>query len=281
MTFTLTKPARPALVFSAVALAAALAGCAAPGAMPTGPAPATDAGTSQGTRAPLITVPPTSIGTWIDLGAHLAPWLAGEGAAPASGASVPTRVAGLQREDGRWLALVVVQRVPGAGSACPPMGRHSVAGADGCLRMRRDADFDRWLQQQNPVLQRWIEQHDWNSRPRTWISDRASGSADALEAVALVEPALLEPATRNNNDFLAAGRNGLTWARQFASATQATAGGQPLRVPPFPYSAPLAAPPAAAPTTIPTGVVTAPPAATAEQVMPARPAPRVPRADRQ
>ena len=147
--------------------------------------------------------------------------------------------------------------------------------------MRRDADFDRWLQQQNPVLQRWIEQHDWNSRPRTWISDRASGSADALEAVALVEPALLEPATRNNNDFLAAGRNGLTWARQFASATQATAGGQPLRVPPFPYSAPLAAPPAAAPTTIPTGVVTAPPAATAEQVMPARPAPRVPRADRQ
>ena len=61
----------------------------------------------------------------------------------------------------------------------------------------------------------------------------------------------------------------------------AVAGGQPLRVPPFPYSAPLAAPPAAAPATIPTGVVTAPPAATAEQVMPPPAARRVPRADRQ
>ena len=274
------SPRGPRLALAAAALAL-LAACAAP-APTTAPAAASPVATApDAASAPVIEVPPSSIGTWIDLGAHLAPWLAGEGTPPASGASVPTRVAGLQRADGRWLALVVVQRVPGAGSACPPMGRHSVAGADGCLRMRRDADFDRWLQQQNPVLQRWVEQHDWSSRPRTWISDRASGSADALEAVALVEPALLEPTTRNNNDFLTAGQNGLRWARQFASATQATAGGQPLRVPPFPYSAPLAAPPAAAPTTIPTGVVTAPPAATAEQVMPARPAPRVPRADRQ
>ena len=87
-------------------------------------------------------------------------------------------------------------------------------------RMRRDADFDRWLQQQNPVLQRWVEQHDWSSRPRTWISDRASGSADALEAVALVEPALLEPTTRNNNDFLTAGQNGLMQAKTFARSAK-------------------------------------------------------------
>lgn len=271
------SPRGPRLALAAAALAL-LAACAAPAptAAPVAANPVADAA-----GAPLIEVPPSSIGAWIDLGAHLAPWLAGEGAAPASGASVPTRVAGLQRADGRWLAVVVVQRAPGAGSACPQPGRHSVAGADGCLRMRRDADFDRWLQQQNPVLQRWIEQHDWASRPRTWISDRASASADALEAVALVDPALLEPATRNNYDFLSAGRSGLAWARQFASATQATAGGQPLRVPPFPYSAPLAAPPAPAPTTIGTAVVTAPPAATAEQVLPARAAPRAPRADRQ
>ena len=275
------SPIGPRLALAAAALAL-LAGCAAPGgSTPDAASAAAPIATApDAASAPAILVPPSSIGAWIDLGAHLAPWLAGEGAAPASGASVPTRVAGLQRADGRWLALVVVQRVPGAGSACPPLGRHSVAGADGCLRMRRDADFDRWLQQQNPVLQRWIEQHDWSSRPRTWISDRASTSADALEAVALVDPALLEPTTRNNYDFLAAGQNGLGWARQFANATQATAGGQPLRVPPFPYSAPLAAPPAAAPVAISTAVVKAPPA-TAEQVMPARTAPRAVRPDRQ
>lgn len=260
----------------ALAAALALGACAnAPLASAPTANPAVAAAPQEPVSAPPIEVPPSAIGRWYDLGAYDAPWLAGEGPAPASGASVPTRVAGLQRADGQWLALVLVQRVAGGGSTCPAAGRQDVADAAGCLRMRRDADFDRWLQQQNPVLQRWIEQHDWSSRPRTWISDRASTSADALEAVALVEPALLEPTTRNNNDFLTAGQNGLRWARQFASATQATAGGQPLRVPPFPYSAPLAAP---APLATTPAVVTAPPAATAVQVNPPE---RAPRADRQ
>jgi hypothetical protein len=75
----------------------------------------------------------------------------------------------------------------------PAAGRQDVADAAGCLRMRRDADFDHWLQQQNPVLARWIDAHGWAARPRAWISDRATGSGDAVEAVALVNPALLGP----------------------------------------------------------------------------------------
>ena len=277
--FTSSLLLRRGAAWAALASALALGACATqpmPSAPASTPAP-TDA--PQGAAsAPLIEVPPSAIGAWFDLGAYDAPWLTGVGPAPASGASVPTRVAGLQRADGQWLALVLVQRVPGGGSTCAAPGRLDVAGAAGCLRMRRDADFDHWLQQQNPVLERWIDAHGWAARPRAWISDRVTGSGDALEAVALVNPALLEPVTRNNYDFLASGGSGLAWARQFAHAAQAATAGAPLRVPPFPYSAPLAAPAAPPPSTVP-AVVTAPPAATsAVQVNP--PA-RAPRADRQ
>ncbi len=260
----------------ALAAALALGACAnAPLAAAPTANPAVAAAPQEPVSAPSIEVPPSAIGRWYDLGAYDAPWLAGEGPAPASGASVPTRVAGLQRADGQWLALVLVQRVAGGGSTCPAAGRQDVADAAGCLRMRRDADFDHWLQQQNPVLARWIDARGWAARPRAWISDRATGSGDAVEAVALVNPALLEPVTRNNYDFLVSGGTGQAWARQFARATQAAAAGGTLRVPPFPYSAPLAAP---APLATTPAVVTAPPAATAVQVNPPE---RAPRADRQ
>ena len=263
----------------ALAAALALGACAnAPLASAPAGSPAVAAAPQGAESAPAIEVPPSAIGRWYDLGAYDAPWLAGVGPAPARGASVPTRVAGLQRADGQWLALVLVQRVAGGGSSCAAPGRLDVKDAAGCLRMRRDADFDHWLQQQNPVLERWIDARGWAARPRAWISDRATGSGDAVEAVALVNPALLEPVTRNNYDFLVSGGTGQAWARQFAHATQAAAAGGALRVPPFPFSAPLAAPaPAAAP-----AVVTAPPAATAVQVNPPAPPPaRAPRADRQ
>ena len=266
------------LIGSRLALAAAalalLAACAAP-APTTAPAAASPVATApDAASAPVIEVPPSSIGTWIDLGAHLAPWLAGEGAAPASGASVPTRVAGLQRADGRWLALVVVQRVPGAGSACPPMGRHSVAGADGCLRMRRDADFDRWLQQQHSVLYHWLDGRGWTSQPRAWVGYRVPADGGrAIETHALIDPSLIEPTTRNNTDFLAGGQPGLQWARELAAATRAASGSGVLNVPPFPF-APQVAPPA------PPAVVAPPPPARATQVPP-RPPVQAPRRDRE
>ena len=68
--------------------------CAAPGAgtadaSPAGAAPQAAAALS----APPIVPPPTSVGTWVDLGHVLAPWLSGDGPVPVDGVASPTRLA--------------------------------------------------------------------------------------------------------------------------------------------------------------------------------------------
>ena len=271
-----TSRRAPALALSALALAAVLAGCAATPSTPTDGAPSTVAGTAQGTQAPLITVPPASIGTWVDLGQSNAPWLAGDSPVPVTGPNAPTRVVGWRRDDGRWLAIVIVQTAPSAPGAahCPSaMHQEVVPGPDGhCLRMRRDADFDGWMLRQNSVLYEWLDSRGWTSRPRAWVSYRVpTENGPALEAHALFDTALIEPVTRNPNDFLAAGAPGTQWARQFAAVTRAAAGSGRLAVPQFPYGPRVGlAPP-------PPPVVTAPPSR-ATQVAPPPP---VPRADRE
>lgn len=245
-----------------------LAGCAAP----PWAAPAT--GTPVAARvdvAPAIMAPPTSVGTWYDLGHFLAPWMGGDAPVPVAGPSAPTRVAGLRREDGHWLAIVVAQVAPAGSAPCPlPNSLHVDevgTNSPGCLRLRRDADFDQWLQREHSVLYQWLDERGWTSRPRAWVSQRVP--AGGIETHALLDPSLIEPTTRNNQDFLEGGRPGLLWARQFAAATRAA--GHTLQVPPFP-SAPEVAPPA------PPVVVAPPPPTRATQLPPAPPP--TPRADR-
>ena len=270
---------RVALAFCAAALAVVVAGCAAPGSTPSGEAPQTAAGTAQGTQAPLITVPPASIGTWVDLGHVSAPWLAGDSPVPVTGPNAPTRVAGWRREDGRLLAIVIVQTAPSTGAQCPvAMHQEVVPGADGrCLRMRRNADFDGWMVRQNSVLAEWLDSRGWTSVPRAWVAYRVPGEGGvALEAHALFDGSLIEPVTRNSTDFLAAGAPGTQWARQFAAAVRAAGTSGRLAVPQFPYGPRVGLAPAPAPT------VAAPPAR-ATQVTPPVPAraPVAPRADRE
>jgi hypothetical protein len=228
--------------------------------------------------APAIAVRPTSVGTWFNLGEHAAPWLGGDAPVPASGASVPTRVAGLQREDGHWLALVVLQQASGSTAPCPLSTSLHVAnsGTSGCLRLRRNADFDRWLAQEHPMLDRWVEQNGWSARPRAWVSERIASAGGVLEAHALIDPALIEPTTRNSVDFLAGGRAGLAWAREFALATAAASGGRTLNVPPFPFAPPVAPPPEPATEAAPqpTQATQVPTAPTAPPPIKALPAPR-------
>lgn len=256
-------------VAAAAVLAAALAvGCALPGQAPgAAAAPAAVAATA----APAIAAPPTSVGTWYDLGHFLAPWMGGDAPVPVTGPSAPTRVAGLRRDDGHWLAIVVAQVAPAGSAPCPlPTSLHlddASTSAGSCLRLRRDADFDRWLQQEHAVLYHWLDQRGWTSQPRAWVSERVP--AGAIETHALLDPSLIEPTTRNNMDFLEGGQPGLLWARQFAAATRAA--GSTLQVPPFPF-APQLAPPA------PPVVVAPPPPARATQVPPVPPP--APRADR-
>ena len=274
----ITALRRPALALSALALGAVLAGCAAPRSTPADAAQGTVNGTAQGTQAPLITVPPANVGTWVDLGHFNAPWLAGESPVPITGPNAPTRVAGWRRDDGHWLAIVVVQTAasqPGAAHCPPALNQEVVPGPDGhCLRMRRDADFDGWMQRQNSVMFQWLESRGWTARPRSWVSYRVPAeNGPALEAHALFDPALIEPVTRNPNDFLLAGAPGTQWARQFAAATRAAGGAGRLALPQFPYGPRVGMP---AP---PPPVVTAPPPARATQVTP--PPRPVPRADRE
>lgn len=276
-TFFLGRQAARHTAWLAPLLAAALVGCAAPGAgepaAAPGPMPA---------AAPQISVPPTSVGAWVDLGHLLAPWLGGDAQVPVDGVASPTRVAGLRREDGQWLAIVIAQAAPAGSLPCPQATSLSTDGGtnDPCLRQRRDADFDRWLGKQHPVLYRWLEGRELGARPRAWVSYRAS-AAGAIETHALVDPSLLEAVTRNNSDFLAAGMPGVQWARQFAVATRA-AGSGTLVVPPFPYGPPTAAP-AQVPASAPAPVVQAPKEAIAEpvQVAPSRPPAQKPRPDRE
>ena len=272
LAYTPSTPLR-CVVATMLAMGMALVtGCAAP----TQSDPGTGAGaTAEAPAIPYILVPPSSVGTWYDLGEHLAPWLSGDMPVAAAADTVPTRVAGLRRNDGRWLAIVLLQQSHDAGAVCPPANSLHVTSdrADDCIRLRRDADYDGWLQQQHPILDGWVRSHGWNAQPRAWISSRVPNPLRALEAQVLVDPALIEGATRSNTDFLEAGGPGFTWARQFATATRSAADGHALRLPPFPFAAQVASEQPSAPAQpIPTQ---------AEQIMPKPNEAPAPRQDRQ
>ena len=87
-TRTFKLPARAALALAATA--ALLAGCAAPGAG-AGADRGSPAAVAGSAAAPLIQVPPTSVGTWVDLGHVLAPWMAGDAPVPVTGPAAPRR----------------------------------------------------------------------------------------------------------------------------------------------------------------------------------------------
>lgn len=269
-------PAPRALAAAALAAATLLAGCAtAP--EPAAGQPQAAAAPAPGMTAPLITVPPTSVGRWVDLGHVQAPWLAGDAPVPVSGPTAPTRVAGLRRDDGRWLAIAVVQTAPAGAAPCPLARSHEMLndGADHCLRLRRDADFDRWLERQHSVLYQWIEGRGWGAKPRGWVAYRVPpNGGPALEAHVLFDTTLLEPATRNPTDFLNAGAPGNAWARQLAAATRNAAGTGRLALPPFPFGPRVAAAP-------PAPAVAPPPAQATQVTPPARPPVQAPRHDRE
>ena len=235
-----------ALAVGALVAAALLTACAAP----VQPAASAQAGTTDSAgQAPVITVPPTNVGTWYDLGHDLSRWLAGDAPVPVSGAAAPTRAAGLLREDGRWLAVVVVQAAPYALAVpgCPAPTNDLVveSGTHGgdCLRFRRDADYSNWLASQHSALKNWLDTRAYSSPPRAWVGHRVVAGGKVTEVHALLDPSLIEPVTRNNADFLVAGQPGLDWARRLAAATRAASGSGTLDVPPFPFAPQVAPPP--------------------------------------
>lgn len=269
-------------------LAVLAAGCAAPGQGGSATSGALGAASTPAAAsaetAPRISVPPTAVGTWYDLGAEHLHWLGGEAPVPVAGSNAATRAVGLRREDGRWLAVIVAQTTPAQGFApCPqPDSMHvGNGGPSDCLRMRRDADLDRWLQTQHSSLWQWAKERELDARPRAWIGHRVANGGRLLEVHALVDPALIEPVTRNNSDFLAGGLPGQQWAAALASAARAASGTGVLAVPPFPYAPGMAPPPPPAPPPAMDISLPSPTQATQVPQPPEPAAPLVPRRDRE
>ena len=224
-------------------------------------------------EAPAILTYPVAIGQWRALGHAPAPWLAGEMPVPV--ASAPTRMVSLQKHDGRWLALLIVQTAPAQSAGCTAL--HSLhvphsGDRQGCLRMRRDALFDNYLPRQHAALWSWLQQRGIENPPAAWVAARVPDGQRLLEVHALLEPNLLEAVTRSNEDFLAAGKPGQDWANALARAARAAANGQALVLPPFPYTpASPGTPPEAPAKPIPVKAPPAevpPPPSQAEQVPP-------------
>ena len=102
-------------------------------------------------------------------------------------------------------------------------GGASGRASKNCLRMRRDALFDHYLERQNPALWAWLGQRGLTPPPAAWVAARVPDGQQLLEVHALLEPSLLEAVTRSNDDFLNAGHAGVEWSRQLARAAQVQA----------------------------------------------------------
>ena len=203
-------------------------------------------------RARLV-LPP---GAWQDLGTS------DEAIAGSGGRiSLQTRDVGLRSAQGDWLAVLRVQTnragdrsgSPQGIGYCPPQQDVTVEDAAAgspvradCLRLKRWGSSAQWLDKNRPDLVQWLgsRQIVW-SQPYTYLSYRYVTEAGAWVNVdALVDQRLLRPTTRNNEEFLVAGRPALKWGQDLAQAVRVSAGMMDghLAIPPFPFPAPTSRP---------------------------------------
>lgn len=252
------KPIKPTSRFISVSRAsvfvlAALGTLTACAPLQKTPAPLT-AGRSQ------LVLPP---GEWVDLGASDQALIL----LPEVGATVPlqTRSIGLRGPNGSWLAVLQVQtnstNSPRATThwtdTCPKQqgvlvedatavetakGRLTSHVRIDCLRFKRLANHEGWMEENQPVLEMWLNHHKAApSQPYSHLHYRYATQGGAyVDIQAVVDQRLLRPPTHNNHEFLIAGRPGQAWIHALAQAgRQSTAllDGT-LAVPPFPIALP-------------------------------------------
>jgi len=111
-----------------------------------------------------------------------------------------------------------------------------------CLRLKRWMHGSEWLEKNHPDFAQSLAWHKFAlSMPHSFLSYRYATAGGATVSVeALVDQRLLTPRTRNNAEFLTAGRPALQWGRDLAQAARVSAGMMDgfLAIPPFPFSAP-------------------------------------------
>ena len=241
---------------SSIGLLAALGGLTACAPLQTTPMPLTVG------RAQLV-LPP---GEWVDLGASDQALTL----LPEVGATLPlqTRTVGLRGPGtgSPWLAVLQVQTnntnylrattrwtdtcpqqkgvlVEDATAAETSKGTLTSHVRIDCLRFKRLANHDGWMATNQPVLAQWLSSHiAVPSLPYSHLHYRYATQGGAyIDVQAVVDQRLLRPPTRNNTEFLAAGRPGQAWIHALALAgRQSTAqlDGK-LSVPAFPIALPL------------------------------------------
>ncbi|PTT41686.1 hypothetical protein DBR23_05325 [Acidovorax sp. HMWF018] len=203
-------------------------------------------------RARLV-LPP---GAWQDLGTSE------ETVAGSAGRiALQTRDVGLRNAQGDWLAVLRVQTNRAGDLSGSPQGigycptQQDVTVEDGaagspvradCLRLKRWGSSSQWLDKNRPDLVEWLSTRQITlTQPYTYLSYRYVTEAGAWVKVdALVDQRLLRPATRNNEEFLVAGRPALQWGRDLAQAVRLSSGmvDGHLAIPPFPFPGPTSKP---------------------------------------
>lgn len=195
-----------------------------------------------------LVLPP---GEWEDLGAsdEAIPLLP----EPEDRIALQTRAVGLRGAQKEWLAVLLVQtnrtnypREPVRWSgSCPQQQGVTVeditAGSRvrvDCLRFKRWVDSPQWLEKNQPGIAQWLGSRKIAlSKPYSHLSYRYATEGGAVVVVdALVDQRLLRPKTRNNQDFLVAGRPALQWGHDLAQAARVSTGMMDgtLAIPPFP-----------------------------------------------
>lgn len=111
-----------------------------------------------------------------------------------------------------------------------------------CLRYKRRADTANYLSENRPRVAEWMARHKIElSKPYSHILFRYAGTGGAFIAVdVVVDQRLVRPDTRNNEEFLHAGRPALAWGERLAEAARLSTGTMDGRlvVPPFPFTVP-------------------------------------------
>ncbi|PWW46793.1 hypothetical protein [Melaminivora alkalimesophila] len=111
-----------------------------------------------------------------------------------------------------------------------------------CLRYRRRADLDSYLEASRPQLAQMLAAHGAvPARPHSHVAYRYSTPEGGFIAIdVLADQRLLRPPTRNNMEFLRAGRPAQEWMHQLREAARVSAGMMDGRLvlPPFPQPLP-------------------------------------------
>lgn len=231
----------------ALALAALLAACAAPGGAPRG-----EVGRYK-LALPPVHDPVES--DWVELtpgdGFQLSPAVAGA----QNVAGLRTRAWGLRGPGSRWQALVLlhvgdVSRNPIPWNrVCPPVRGVVVDDAAGgsptridCLRYRRWAEYEDWLPTQRPDLLAWGRRVGVDlPAPTAHLSHvLTTGWGDYVALDVLARQDLVRPRTQSNDEFLRAGLPARDWSEQVAHALRTSTAMMDglLALPPFPFSPP-------------------------------------------